>query len=86
MSELFKTSYAHDADCDYFVVNAGERWSIDMVKRLTEKQPDKVNIVKENEDGTLIAHVPFEWMMVRPKTIPNLSDEDSTRLYASIFR
>ena len=67
MRELLETAYTHDADCDYFTVSACERWSITMVKRLKRERPDEVKIVKENADGTLMAHIPFEWMRIVPK-------------------
>lgn len=67
MRELLETAYTHDADCNYFTVSACERWSITMVKRLKRERPDEVKIVRENPDGTLMAHIPFEWMRIVPK-------------------
>lgn len=31
---------------------------ISKIKKLAEKYPDRVQITKENEDGTIVAHIP----------------------------
>lgn len=67
MKELLETAYTHDAGCDYFTLSACESWSIAMAKRLHREHPDKVKIVVTNPDGTIMAHIPFEWMRIIPK-------------------
>lgn len=34
--------------------------------RLTEKNPDDVQIVAENEDGSIFAHVPVRYIKISP--------------------
>lgn len=34
--------------------------------RLAEKYPDDVKIIKENEDGSLFAHVPVKYVKISP--------------------
>ena len=73
-SNIRETVYAHDAGDDVmpelkgmFIIDAGERWSINMVKRLKEKYPDKVIIKHENKDGSIHAYMPLKWMKITPK-------------------
>ena len=70
-----ETVFEHLAGNGMATVTAAERWSIGMVKRLAEKHPEDVEIVAENADGTLVAHVPAGWMKLRPPRRVNLTDE-----------
>lgn len=38
---------------------------INAVRRLKEEHPDKVEIVTD-DDGVLCAHIPVEWVKIRP--------------------
>lgn len=76
MNELHETIYEHDsARKDSFTVSASERWGISMIKRLNRKYPDDVIIIEENADGSIVAHVPLEWMRIVPKRQVSLSEE-----------
>lgn len=75
MSELLETSYEHIKGCKTFTITAAEQWSISMVRRLKEKHPEQVEIVCVNNDGSLLARMPFEWMRVVPKRRDTLTDE-----------
>ena len=73
-ADIHETVYSHDYGDDedpelkgMFMVDAGERWSISMVKRLKEKYPDQVVIKKVNKDGSIHAYLPFDWMRIIPK-------------------
>lgn len=70
-----ETAYEHVAGTDHFTVTAAERWSVGMIRRLAEKHPDEVKIIYENEDGSILAHVPLEWMRIRPKKKRVLTEE-----------
>ena len=70
-----ETVYEHIDGNDTFTVTAAERWSIGMIKRLAERFPERVDIVAENDDGSIVAHVPFEWMKIKPKRNVTISDE-----------
>lgn len=49
---------------------------INQIKKWAQKHPSKVQIVKENNDGSILAHVPNEWFnFVGPKKQYNLSQE-----------
>lgn len=36
------------------------------LKRYAETHDDEVRIIDENEDGSIVAHVPVKWVKVRP--------------------
>lgn len=62
-----ETVYEHAAGSPTFTVSAVERWSVTMLSRLAAEHPDEVEITSRNQDGSLVAHVPFEWMRIVPK-------------------
>lgn len=39
---------------------------ISRIKKLKEKYPDDVEIVAENPDGSLYAHIPTKWIKINP--------------------
>lgn len=40
--------------------------TISRVKRLAEKYPEEVQILAENKDGSLYAHIPVSWIKINP--------------------
>lgn len=36
------------------------------IKKLAADHPQECQIVAENEDGTLVAHIPVEWIRINP--------------------
>lgn len=60
---------------DTFTVTAAERKSVGMLRRLKESHPDEVEIVAENEDGSILARLPYSWMRIVPKRKVELSEE-----------
>jgi hypothetical protein len=75
MDEIRETIYEHAAGSDTFTVTAAERKSIGMLRRLAEKHPGEVEIVAENADGSLVAHLPYSWMRIVPKRNVVMSEE-----------
>lgn len=55
-----------------------------MLKKLKEKRPDEVNIIKINDDGSMIAHLPFKWMSIKPKVVRNYTDEQRREIAARL--
>ena len=39
---------------------------ITKVKKLAEKHPDKCQIVAQNKDGSILAHIPVSWVKISP--------------------
>jgi hypothetical protein len=50
---------------------------ISRIKELAEKRPDECKITHTNTDGTIVAHIPTEWIRINPKM--ELSDEEKQR-------
>lgn len=72
---MYETVYEHIQGEETFTVTAAERSSIGMIRRMKEKHPDEVEIVAENEDGSILAHLPYSWMRIVPKKKMELSEE-----------
>ena len=72
---MSETVFEHIRGNDTFTVTAAEPWSVGMLRRLQAKHPDEVKVVCTNQDGSLLAHLPFEWMRIVPKRVTNLTDE-----------
>lgn len=66
-----------DKDKAYF--SSDERKFITKVRRMQEKYPDKVRIIKqpEDNDGCIYAQVPVEWFKIGPKR--TVSDEQKEK-------
>lgn len=76
MTDLLETVYEHERGRDTFTVTAAEPWSIAMIHKLKAKYPEQVDIRHVNPDGSMVAHLPFEWMRIVPKRKDTLSDEE----------
>jgi len=46
------------------------------IKKLAAKHPEECQIIAENLDGSLCAHVPTSWIVVRPPKKLNLTEEE----------
>lgn len=54
-------------------LSLSQRRTITRIKELAEKYPDKCEILAENKDGSLYAHIPVEWVRINPGM--NLTDD-----------
>ena len=86
MAELLETSYDHIKGTATFTITAAETWSIAMVRRLKRQHPQDVEILAENTDGSLLAHMPVEWMRIIPKRSIILSEAERTRRALQLHR
>lgn len=59
-------------------VTFSQRKHITRLKRLKSKFPDAVEIVAENQDGSIFAHVPLDWVKISPPR--QISEEQRKRL------
>lgn len=48
------------------------------IKELAKKHPDECEIMTENKDGSMLAHIPVEWIRINPGK--DLTDERKERL------
>lgn len=47
-------------------LSLSQRRTISRVKKLAEQYPDQCEIVAENEDGSICAHIPVSWVKISP--------------------
>lgn len=57
---------------------------ISRIKKLKERYPDEVEIVAENPDGSLYAHIPTKWIRINPPR--ELSDEQKETLIEQLAK
>lgn len=61
-----------------------QRRTITRVKKLAEKHPEECEIVAENKDGSIVAHVPVSWIRINPGR--ELTDEQRREAVARLRR
>lgn len=68
-------------DQDRATLTFSQRRTITKVKRLAERYPEECQIVAENQDGSICAHVPVSWVKILPpKKVSEERRELSRRL------
>lgn len=61
---------------NYCTVFSSEKKYIGQIKKYQEDYPNEVRIVKVNEDGSILAHIPSDWFrFIKPPTKRNYTDE-----------
>lgn len=65
-------------DAKKATLTLSQRRTISRVKRLAEKYPDKCQILAENKDGSIYAHIPVIWIKINPPK--ELTDEQCQEL------
>lgn len=80
MNDIRETVYEHEAGQERFTVTASEKWAVNMIRRLKERQPEDVDLLAENDDGSLTASFPASWMRIVPKRKIEMSDEKRAEL------
>jgi len=71
------------ADKEHGFFSSDERKFINKVRKLKEKYPDQVRIIKEPEcnDGCIYCELPVEWFKIAPKRV--LTDEHKQKLFVN---
>ena len=59
---------------------------ITRIKRLAKKYPDECQIIAENSDGSIFAHIPVEWVYINPKVKMDLTDAERERRAEQLSR
>ena len=59
-------------------VTFSQRRYVTRIKKLAEEYPEECEIVAENQDGSVYAHIPVDWIRINPGM--NLTDEQKGRL------
>ena len=52
---------------------------ITKIKKLSEKFPDECEIVHENPDGSILAHIPVKWIQIS-RRVRELTDEQRSEI------
>ena len=64
-------------------LSMSQRRTISRVKQLAEQYPEECQIVAENKDGSVCAHVPVSWVKISPpKKVSEKQMEHARTLYA----
>lgn len=83
MIEQRETSYDYIAGNKYGTFFTSERKWINKIKSLAELNPDEVKIIKENDDGSILAHTPPSYFKLSP---PKKVSEAQKRKAAERFK
>jgi hypothetical protein len=59
---------------------------INLIKKLSEKEPDKVIISHINQDGSIVAEFPLDYVSVRKPREINLTDEQKQAIKERLER
>lgn len=60
-------------------VTLSQRRTVTKVKRLAEKNPDECQIVVQNKDGSIVAHIPVEWVKISKPRIVSEEQKKNAR-------
>lgn len=73
---MIETSIERVQGTDYCTVFTAERKFINTLNRLKEEYPSEVEISTINEDGSMVAHVPYSWFkFIKPHAKREYTDE-----------
>ena len=64
---------------DRVTVTLSQGRYISKIKKLAEKFPDEVKIVKENTNGTILAHIPLNYIKIN-RASRDLTEEEREEL------
>lgn len=67
LQDARETVYEHISGCDGVTVTTSEIKEIRKFKKLCAKYPEHIKIICTNADGSLLVHIPYSWLTVRPK-------------------
>ena len=56
------------------------------VKKLAEQYPDEVQVVVENKDGSIVAHVPVSYIKVSAPRRVNYTDEQKKKFAENLLQ
>lgn len=78
--DIRETCIGHTAGDKEIEINTSERKWVQRIKKLAEKHPE-ARIVYENEDGSIYAKAPEEWLRIVPKVKRTLTEEQKKEVY-----
>lgn len=84
-ADIRETVYEHSAGRETFTVTTMEQRQIGMIRRLAEAHPEDVHIISD-ENGCLMAHLPYKWMQIRAPRKVELTEERKEELAERLRR
>ena len=60
-------------------LSLSQRRTISRVKQLAEQYPEECQIVAENKDGSVCAHVPVSWVKISPPAVRTETQREAAR-------
>lgn len=75
MIEEKETGMDHIRGNTIWSISSSESKWVNKLQKLAADHPDEVKIIAENEDGSVMAHVPDGWVKLSPKQTRTLSEE-----------
>lgn len=57
-------------------VTFSQRKYITRIKKLAEQRPEACQIVAENEDGSILAHIPTSWVRINPSKVMSEKEKE----------
>lgn len=63
-------------DSKMVTVTLNQKRYINKVKKYAKQHPDECDIVAENYDGSICAHVPLKWIKISRTSSRNLTEEE----------
>lgn len=54
------------------------------IRKLAAEHPEECKVVKENKDGSLLAHIPVSWIKISP--VKEVSEEQRERARQNMLR
>lgn len=53
---------------------------VSKIKKLSKDRPEECKIIAENEDGSVVAHVPIRWVKISPPRKMDMTEEKKEEL------
>lgn len=53
---------------------------ITKIKKLATEHPEQVEIIAENKDGSIYAHIPTAWVKINPKREISEEEKENMRI------
>lgn len=75
MSEIKETVIEHTGGMGTATFFSSEIKWINLIHKLKELYPDSVEIVHINSDGSMLVHIPVEWVKIKPKKKVTMTQE-----------
>ncbi len=75
-----ETVFEIEGSRDHWTVSTGQSVWKNRLEKLAQTNPEEVKMRASNPDGSVMYHIPRDWLTVRPPKQMNLSDERRAEL------